>query len=337
MQLRLLAAAGCVAAAAGCATQDQLRQTEVQTAEQRQVVQALRADTGKTESAIAELRAELRRNRDATQALEVALADARARADGARAQADAAAATSREFLSNLVAAREEQRRQLAENGATFADLGRRLAELDARLQAQQRRLEQGGTAFDQASRRLAAAEAALAETARKTAVLEAGAKTGRDADESQTRQLTVLRSQLEETRAVISSDRLLQMMRELEGVRRDAAVLRGTVEELQKGQTDAAARSRNFYLDLDARIGALKQKLELQTGQLEQQKQALDRQARQMQEQGAAQPVQAVPGNAAGGAVGGASEPATGSVAADPVADSAAAPAGPGVDDARKQ
>ncbi len=51
----------------------------------------------------------------------------------------------------------------------------------------------------------------------------------------------------------------MQMMRELEGVRRNSASLRGTIEELQKAQADSAAQARNYYLDLDSRVRQLKQ------------------------------------------------------------------------------
>jgi septal ring factor EnvC (AmiA/AmiB activator) len=61
--------------------------------------------------------------------LEVALTDARARTDAAKVQADSALATSREFLANLLAAREEQRRQLDENGVAFTDLRRELEDV----------------------------------------------------------------------------------------------------------------------------------------------------------------------------------------------------------------
>lgn len=96
-----------VCALAGCATQDQLRQT-----------------------------------------------DARARTDAAKVQADSALATSREFLANLLAAREEQRRQLDENGVAFTDLRRELADLESRLQAQLPLLEQNASGLNDTSLRL---------------------------------------------------------------------------------------------------------------------------------------------------------------------------------------
>lgn len=261
MQLKFSAAvAGCILAA-GCATQDQLRQSEVQSAEQKEAVQALRADAGRSESSIAELRAEVKRAQDAIHGLEIALADARARADAARLQADTAVATSRDFLSSLVAAREEQRRQLAESSAAFAEIRRKLAD------TQQSILEQTGSAMAAANRRLLAAETGLAEAGRRTAALEAGSKSGKESDKALTDQLQVLRSQIEETRSVISSEGLLGLMRDLQSVQRDTAVLRGLLEELQHAQIEATGRVRNQYLDLDTRIRTLKQRISQQAAQ----------------------------------------------------------------------
>ena len=252
----VLVSAGIVLAASGCATQDQLRQTEVQ---QGQAVQALRAGADRSESVIADLRKEIRRTQESVHRLDVALTDASARADAAKTQADTALATSREFLANLLAAREEQRRQLDANGVAFADLRRKAADLESRLQAQQRLIDQGNVAFNDAIRRLVAVESGLQEAGRRSTLLEAKAKTGQEADEGLTRQLATLRKQVEQTRSVIGSEGLLQMMRELEDVRRNSASLRGTIEELQKAQADSVAQARSYYLDLDSRVRLLKQ------------------------------------------------------------------------------
>ena len=256
--MRTLSAAALVLAVAGCATQDQLRQTEAQ---QGQVVQSLRADANRSESGISELRAEVRRTQDSVHGLEVALTEARTRTDAVKAQAESAQATSREFLANLIAAREEQRRQLDQSSVAFAELRRKTADLEARLQAQQRLMDQNAVAFGDAVRRLVAVETGLQEAGRRSGMLEAKAKTGQESDEAMSRQLAVLRKQVEETRAVITSESMLQMMRGLEDVRRNSASLRGSIDELQKAQADSATQSRNFYLDLDARIQAVKQKL----------------------------------------------------------------------------
>ena len=256
-QMRFLLAASVSLAMVGCATEDQLRQTEAQ---QGQAVQALRADATRSESGIAELRAEVRRAQDSLHGLEVALTDARARSDAAKVQADNALATSREFLANLIAAREEQRRQLEQNGAMFAEVRRKLADLDTRLQAQQQGLEKHAAALTDGTRRLFAVEAGLQEAGRRSTLLEAKAKAGQDTDEGLTRQLTTMRKQVDETRAVITSEGLLQMMRGLEDQRRSTASLRGSIDELQKAQADSVNQTRNFYLDLDSRIQSLKQK-----------------------------------------------------------------------------
>lgn len=229
-------------AAAGCATQDQLRNSEVSHDQDVEV-----------------LRAELRRTQDTVHTLEVTLAETRARADGDRAQADTALATSREFLSNLVAVREEQRRQLDENGASFSDLRRKAADLDARLQAQQQSLDQGYASFNEMIRRLVAVEAGLQDMTRRSGALEARAKVGQESDDATSRQLVALRKQVEDTRSVMSSEGLLELMRGLEDVRRNSASLRGAIDELQKAQDDAAVQARNFYVDLDTRVRLLKQ------------------------------------------------------------------------------
>ena len=249
--MRLPLAAGLAFAMAGCATQDQLRQTEAQ---QGQAVQALRADANRSESGISELRAEVRRTQDSLHGLEVALTDSRARTDAAKVQADSALATSREFLANLIAAREEQRRQLEQSGAAFAELRRKAVDLDERLQAQQKLMDRNAVAYNEAMRRLAALEA-------RSGSLEARAKAGLETDEATNRQLTALRKQVEETRAVVTSEGMLQMMRSQEDLRRNAAALRGSIDELQKAQADSATQMRNFYLDLDSRIQTLKQKI----------------------------------------------------------------------------
>jgi chromosome segregation ATPase len=259
MRQRLFAAAACILAS-GCATQDQLRQTEVQSAEQKQAVQALRADAGRSESSIGDLRAELKRTQGSVHDLEVALTDVRARADTAQA-------TAKDFLTNLVAAREEQRRQLADSNTAYVELKRKLADLETRLQAQQRALEQTSNSLTEANRRLTVAEAGLVEAGRKAGAMEAKAKTSQDADVAMTKQLQTLQVQVSETRSIISSEGLLKLMRELQGVQRDTAALRGAIEELEHGQTEAAARAKNYYLDLDTRIQALKQKMAQQAAE----------------------------------------------------------------------
>ena len=251
MQLKVAAAlAGGLLFAVGCATQDQLRQTEADSASQRQAMAALRADVRRAESVTTELRAAIERNDATIRQLGVQHAETRARAENAES-------ISREFLASLLVVREEQRRQLDENGVAFADIRRRLNELDARLR-------QGAAAFEDANRRLVAAEATLATVAPAAAELEAEAQRQRESDQAQALQIAGLRTQVEELRVAIGSESFLRMMREIESARQDTASLRGAFEELQKGQADNATRFRNYYVDLDTRIRTMKQKMDEQ-------------------------------------------------------------------------
>ena len=251
MQLKVVAAlAGGLLFAVGCATQDQLRQTEADSASQREAMAALRADVRRAESVTTELRAAIERNDAAIRQLGVQHAETRARAENAES-------VSREFLASLLVVREEQRRQLDENGVAFADIRRRLNELDARLR-------QGSAAFEDANRRLVAAEATLATVAPAAAELGAETRRQREADEAQALQIAGLRTQVEELRVAIGSESFLRMMREIESARQDTASLRGAFEELQKGQADNATRFRNYYVDLDTRIRTMKQKMDEQ-------------------------------------------------------------------------
>ena len=292
--------AGIACVLSGCATQDELRQAGAQQGQAVQVLRAgvnrseseigaLRSNLDRNEGnidtlrsgldrndraivelragmdgnvrAIAEARAETRRLQQSVQGREVALTDARARADAAKAQADNALATTREFLSNLLASREEQRRQLDANGVAFAELRRKSAELESQLQLQQKLIDQRTAASTDAMRRLTAVEAGLQEAGNRATVLETRAKSGQEADNGLTRQIATLGKQLEETRSVISSEGLLQIRRELEDGRRTSASLRGSVDELQKAQADSVERSKKLYVDLDFRIQAMQKAL----------------------------------------------------------------------------
>jgi chromosome segregation ATPase len=176
-----------------------------------------------------------------------------------QARADTAQATSKELLASVVAAREEQRRQLDQNGAAFAELRRRNAEMDAKLQVQQRALEQSATASVDATRRLNEIDTKLQGVTRRAAALETKSGNAQVNDVILTQQITALSKEVAETRALINSEGLLQLMREVEDLRRNSASLRGSIEELQKSQADAAVQIRNFYVDLDTRIRLLKQ------------------------------------------------------------------------------
>ena len=249
---QLIAYVYVVLALAGCATPDQLRQTEAQTAEQGYAVNSLRAGQDSNASLIKEVRAELSQSQQSMHALEASVVETQARADTAQA-------TSKELLASVVAAREEQRRQLDQNGAAFAELRRRNAEMDAKLQVQQRALEQSATASVDATRRLNEIDTKLQGVTRRAAALETKSGNAQVNDVILTQQITALSKEVAETRALINSEGLLQLMREVEDLRRNSASLRGSIEELQKSQADAAVQIRNFYVDLDTRIRLLKQ------------------------------------------------------------------------------
>ncbi|HXF17889.1 MAG TPA: YbgF trimerization domain-containing protein [Burkholderiales bacterium] len=249
---QLIAYVYVVLALAGCATPDQLRQTEAQTAEQGYAVKSLRAGQDSNASLIKEVRAELSQSQQSMHALEASVVETQARADTAQA-------TSKELLASVVAAREEQRRQLDQNGAAFAELRRRNAEMDAKLQVQQRALEQSATASVDATRRLNEIDTKLQGVTRRAAALETKSGNAQVNDVILTQQITALSKEVAETRALINSEGLLQLMREVEDLRRNSASLRGSIEELQKSQADAAVQIRNFYVDLDTRIRLLKQ------------------------------------------------------------------------------
>ena len=53
---------------------------------------------------------------------------------------------------------------------------------------------------------------------------------------------------------------MLGMLRQLEASRRDTAVLRGALEEIQREQEAGRKRLQNYYLDLDGRIQALQRR-----------------------------------------------------------------------------
>jgi len=249
---QLIAYVYVVLALAGCATPDQLRQTEAQTAEQGYAVKSLRAGQDSNASLIKEVRAELSQSQQSMHVLEASVVEAQARADTAQAK-------SKELLASVVAAREEQRRQLDQNGAAFAELRRRNAEMDAKLQVQQRALEQSATASVDATRRLNEIDTKLQGVTRRAAALETKSGNAQVNDVILTQQITALSKEVAETRALINSEGLLQLMREVEDLRRNSASLRGSIEELQKSQADAAVQIRNFYVDLDTRIRLLKQ------------------------------------------------------------------------------
>jgi chromosome segregation ATPase len=243
---------GVVLVMAGCATPDQLRQTEAQTAEQGYAVKSLRAGQDASAGQIKEIRSELSQTQQSVHNLEASVAETQARADTTQS-------TSKELLASLVAAREEQRRQLDENGAAFAELRRKSVEMDATLQRQQKALEQSASTYNDATRRLNELDTKLLGVTRRAATLEAKSGNAQLSDVVMTQQITALSKEVADTRALINSEGLLQLMREVEELRHNSATLRGSIEELQKTQADAAVQIKNFYVDLDTRIRLIKQ------------------------------------------------------------------------------
>jgi len=237
---------------AGCATPDQLRQTEAQTAEQGYAVKSLRAGQDAGVAQVKELRSELSQTQQSVHVLETSVVETQARAD-------TALSTSKELLASLVAAREEQRRQLDQNGAAFAELRRKSAEMDATLQVQQRALEQSATTYNDATRRLNEIDTRLQAVTRRAVTLEAKSGNAQVSDVILTQQIAALSKEVADSRALINSEGLLQLMREVEDLRHNSAMLRGSIEELQKAQADAAVQIKNFYVDLDTRIRLMKQ------------------------------------------------------------------------------
>ena len=230
---------------AGCATPDQLRQTEAQTAEQGYALKSLRTGQDAGAAQIRELQSELSQTQQSMRVLETSVVEAHARADSAQS-------TSKELLASLVAAREEQRRQLDENGAAFAELRRKSGQMDATLQ-------QTANTYTDTTRRLNEIDTRLQAVTQRAAALEAKTGTAQASDAVLTQQIAALSKEVADTRALINSEGLLQLMREVEDLRQNSALLRGSIEELQKAQADAAVQIKNFYVDLDTRIRLMKQ------------------------------------------------------------------------------
>lgn len=214
----------------------QVRSQESEIAELRDALGANRARADAAEAAARDAQTQMRN-------LQTQLADVSTRVDTAAAQSEKAFQISTEFLSNLVAAREEQRSLIERNLRTFDAMDQRLKNIEG-LVAETRQQRQSEAA---------AAQANLSQTDQRMQKAE--------------RELTQLRQQLvtvnrqnEEVRAAIDSGAMMSMLRDLEATRRDTSMLRGAVEELQREQEAARKRMQDYYLDLDARIQALQDK-----------------------------------------------------------------------------
>jgi chromosome segregation ATPase len=241
----------------------EMRELKQQVARLRGEVEVTRARAEAAEAAAARLDAAGRESRADIEALQAELIEVRmsgasvlaqsekaaaqsdralSQSDKAFAQSEKALALATEFLSNLVAARDEQRIQLERNRKSFGEMDQRFAALDTLLTDMRRQHQ-----------------ADLATSGTRS---EEMASKFRQADQELARlndQLIVLERQNEETRAAIDSGTMLRMLRDLEGTQRDMAVLRGVIEDMQREQDDARKRLQNYYLDLDTRIQALQE------------------------------------------------------------------------------
>ena len=212
----------------------QLRKQAREIQELRDVLDANRA---RSDAATERMNAATLQAQSEMRALESELAEVRVRADAASAQSDKAFAIATEFLSNLIAAREEQRSIVERNISVFDRMEQRLVAIEGRIQE---------------TRQLGQAE--LAATRTRSTDLEQRLQ-GADQELLDLReQLLQLHRSNEETRAVIDSGPMLDMLRQLEGTQRDTSGLRGALEETRLEQQAARKRMQDYYLDLDARI-----------------------------------------------------------------------------------
>lgn len=206
---------------------------------------------------IAQLRSELSASRSRSDAAEAAATEAQtqvkslqtqltnmnARVDTAAAQSEKAFQISTEFLSSLVAAREEQKSLIERNLRTFDAIDQRLKNVETLVAETRRQRQSDVTAaqsnYSETDQRLQKADRELAQL--------------RD-------QLAIVNRQNQEMRAVIDSGAMMGMLRDIEAMRRDTSQLRGAVEEVQRQQEAERKRLQNYYLDLDSRIQALQDK-----------------------------------------------------------------------------
>ncbi len=224
---------------------DEVRAAEIR--KQSQEIEALRealeADRARADAAVARSNAAALQAQSELRNLQSQLAEVRVRADAASAQSDKAFAIATEFLSNLVAAREEQRAIVERNISVFD-------RMDVRLGAIEKRIME--------TRQMSQAE--LAATRTRSTGLEQRLKDANQELLDLREQLLLLHRSNEETRAAIDSGPMLDMLRQLEGTQRDTSGMRGALEELQQEQEAVRKRMQNYYLDLDARIQAIQEK-----------------------------------------------------------------------------
>ena len=218
---------------------------------------SLSTQVSNQQSEIAKLRDELNASRsrsDAAEAqarqaqaqvanLQTQLANLSARLDTTAAQSEKAMQVSTEFLSSLVAAREEQRSQIERNLRTFDAMDQRVKSIET-LVAETRKQRESDAAV--ARENYSATDQRLQKANQELGQLR--------------EQLAVVSRQNQEVRAAIDSGAMMSMLRDMEAMRRDNSQLRGAIEEVQRQQEAARKRMQNYYLDLDARIQALQDK-----------------------------------------------------------------------------
>jgi len=231
--------------------------TEVVVVQQPKPEERLASQLRSQENEIAKLRDELSANRTradsadaaardaqtAVRDLQTQLADVNVRLNTAAAQSEKAFQISTEFLSNLVAAREEQRSLIERNLRTFDAMDQRLKSIET-LVAESRKLRESDAAAAQAN--VSQTDQRLQKADRELAQLR--------------EQLNVVNRENQEVRAAIDSGAMMSMLRDLQATQRDTSMLRGAVEEMQREQEAARKRMQDYYLDLDARIQALQDK-----------------------------------------------------------------------------
>ena len=175
--------------------------------------------------------------------LQTELTKLNARVDTTAAQSEKAVQLSTEFLSNLVAVREEQRSQIERNLRTFDAMDQRLKSIET-LVAETRKQRESDAAV--ARENYSATDQRLQKANQELGQLR--------------EQLAVVSRENQEVRAAIDSGAMMSMLRDMEAMRRDNSQLRGAVEEVQRQQESARKRMQDYYLDLDARIQALQDK-----------------------------------------------------------------------------
>ena len=214
----------------------QVRSQQSQISKLRDELNASRSRSDAAEAQAREAQTQIRN-------LQSELTKLNARVDTTAAQSEQAVQLSKELLSNLVAAREEQRSQIERNLRTYDAMDQRLKSIET-LVAETRRQRESDAAV--ARENYSATDQRLQKANQELGQLR--------------EQLAAVSRENKELRTAIDSGAMMGMLRDMETMRRDTSQLRGTVEEVQRQQEEARKRMQNYYLDLDARIQALQDK-----------------------------------------------------------------------------